>query len=87
MISETHKADILYLSVKLHGIIFVVSSWGKYLLFFFILCYTICSDWVLSLELECGNFILTDSIAFFYTFGLTSIVTPTTCILFFLPCR
>ena len=29
----------------------------------------------LSLDLGCGNFILTNSIAFFYSFGLTSIVT------------
>ncbi|MBP3305488.1 MAG: hypothetical protein J6L24_05905, partial [Oscillospiraceae bacterium] len=29
----------------------------------------------LSLDLGCGDFILTNSIAFFYSFGLTSIVT------------
>ena len=28
----------------------------------------------LSLDLGCGDFILTNSIAFFYSFGLTSIV-------------
>ena len=29
----------------------------------------------LSLDLGCGDFILTNSIAFFYSFGLTSMVT------------
>ena len=29
----------------------------------------------LSLDLGCGDFILTNSIAFFYSLGLTSIVT------------
>ena len=82
MISATHKVDILLLVGKAARNRFLLLARGVNIsCSFFILCYTICSDWVLSLELECGNFILTDSIAFFYTFGLTSIVTlqPASC--------
>ena len=57
-------------------LIFVFSSCGKYRLFFCLTSVTITmAIEFLSLDLGCGNFILTNSIAFFYSFGLTSIVT------------
>ena len=54
---------------------FVVTSWGKYLLFCFSFCVIISMAIVSFVKRLCGNLILTNSIAFFYTLGLTSIVT------------